>query len=131
MKNACILWVEGRRAESPSFIPSVRKKGFYVDVVPTGTAALDRLSGISPDLAIINAASMRTSGKRICRSLRGSMDNLPIILITSPERPAQDESNAVAGTGELLGKANLNALRPAPHEIREDDRDVPPRIVKR
>lgn len=94
MQNACILWIEGRRAESPSFIPSVRKKGYYVDVVPTGTAALERLSGISPDLVVINAASMRTSGKRICRSLRTSIKNLPIILITSADQSAVEDTNA-------------------------------------
>ncbi len=94
MQNACILWIEGRRAESPSFIPSVRKKGYYVDVVPTGTAALERLSGISPDLVVINAASMRTSGKRICRSLRTSIKNLPIILVTSADQSAVEDTNA-------------------------------------
>jgi len=94
VQNACILWIEGRRAESPSFIPSVRKKGYYVDVVPTGTAALERLSGISPDLVVINAASMRTSGKRICRSLRTSIKNLPIILVTSADQSAVEDTNA-------------------------------------
>ena len=94
MQNACILWIEGRRAASTSFIPSVRKKGYYVDVVPTGTAALERLSGISPDLVVINAASMRTSGKRICRSLRTSIKNLPIILITSADQSAVEDTNA-------------------------------------
>lgn len=94
MQNACILWIEGRRAESPSFIPSVRKKGYYVDVVPTGAAALERLSGISPDLVVINAASMRTSGKRICRSLRASIKNLPIILISSADQSSVEEANA-------------------------------------
>jgi DNA-binding response OmpR family regulator len=94
VQNACILWIEGRRAESPSFIPSVRKKGYYVDIVPTGTAALERLSGISPDLVVINAASMRTSGKRICRSLRTSIKNLPIILITSTDQSAVEDTNA-------------------------------------
>jgi DNA-binding response OmpR family regulator len=94
VQNACILWIEGRRAESPSFIPSVRKKGYYVDIVPTGTAALERLSGISPDLVVINAASMRTSGKRICRSLRTSIKNLPIILITSADQSAVEDTNA-------------------------------------
>lgn len=94
MQNACILWIEGRRAESPSFIPSVRKKGYYVDVVPTGAAALERLSGISPDLVVINAASMRTSGKRICLSLRDTNENLPIIIIASADRPTGEEVNA-------------------------------------
>jgi len=76
-----ILWIEGKRAESPSFIPNLRKKGFAVEVVPTGNDALARLLDIDPDLAVVNAASMRTSGRRICRSLRERLDGLPIVLI--------------------------------------------------
>lgn len=92
--NVRILWIEGRRAFSPSFVPSLRKKGYNVEIVPTGTEALERLSNIDPDIAVINAASMRTSGKRICRSLRNSVDNLPIILITNPDQKASDDLNA-------------------------------------
>ena len=53
-----ILWIEGKRAEGPSFIPSLRKKGFEVDIVSTGNEALERLFEIDPDLTILNAASM-------------------------------------------------------------------------
>jgi DNA-binding response OmpR family regulator len=82
-----ILWIEGKRAEGPSFIPSLRKKGFAVEVVSTGNAALDRLVHIDPDLAVVNAASLRTSGKRICRSLRDQMNGLPIMLIAAADQP--------------------------------------------
>jgi len=78
-----ILWIEGKRAHSPSFIPNLRKKGYTVDVVFTGTEALARLDEIDPDLVILNASSMRTSGKRICYAIRERVDGLPILLITS------------------------------------------------
>jgi len=88
---ARILWIEGKRAEGPSFIPNLRKKGFAVEIVSSGSAALEQLLDIDPDLAVINAASMRTSGKRICRSLRESFNGLPIVLITGPDLPVGDE----------------------------------------
>jgi DNA-binding response OmpR family regulator len=89
-----ILWIEGKRAEGPSFIPNLRKKGYTVEIVSTGDAALNRLMRIDPDLAVVNAASLRTSGKRICRSLRDRMNGLPIVLIASEGQPAPSDSCA-------------------------------------
>ncbi|MFZ6029184.1 MAG: response regulator transcription factor [Chloroflexota bacterium] len=80
--KAKILWIEGKRADSPSFVPVVRKKDYIVDVVPTGSAALARLKEFDPDLIVVNAASMRTSGKRICCELRARLDDLPILLLS-------------------------------------------------
>jgi DNA-binding response OmpR family regulator len=84
--KARILWVEGKRADSPSFIPSLRKKDFQIEMVPNGNAALEKVHEVDPDLVVVNAASLRTNGKRICRSLRDQLDGIPIILITSQEQ---------------------------------------------
>ena len=81
-----ILWIEGRRADTPSFIPILRKKDFLVDVVPTGTAAMGHVSGYDPDLVVVNAASMRSNGKRICCNLHQKYENLPILLILNPDQ---------------------------------------------
>jgi DNA-binding response OmpR family regulator len=86
-----ILWIEGRRADSPSFIPSLRKKGYAVEIVPNGDAALGNLTEIDPNLVILNAASMRTNGKRICQNIRKINGNLPILVITSPDRPVSSD----------------------------------------
>lgn len=94
--KAKILWIEGKRAEGPSFIPNLRKKGYGVEIVPTGSAAITRIGELDPDLVVVNAASLRTSGKRICSSLREQVDGLPIVLISSPDRPPSDDSCASA-----------------------------------
>jgi DNA-binding response OmpR family regulator len=83
--KARVLWVEGKRTDSTSFVPSLRKKEYLVEIVPTGNAALTRLVEIDPDLVVVNAASMRSSGKRICNEIRAKSDELPIVLIVSPE----------------------------------------------
>jgi DNA-binding response OmpR family regulator len=83
--KASILWVEGTRTDSSSFVPSLRKKEFLVELVPTGSAALARLVEIDPDLVVVNAASLRSSGKRICNEIRGQSARMPIVLIVSPE----------------------------------------------
>jgi DNA-binding response OmpR family regulator len=89
--KAKILWIEGKRADSPSFIPGMRKKGYEVEMVSTGNEALARLEELNPDVVVLNAASMRTNGKRICRSLREKMDGLPIIVIGTPELSIKGE----------------------------------------
>lgn len=79
-----ILWLEGRWSGSPNFVSLLRKKGFFIETVPTGKSALERLSDQEFDLVVVNAASMRTSGIRICNSLKEKYSNLPIILICAP-----------------------------------------------
>ncbi len=88
--QARILWIEGNRVEGPSFIPSLRKKGYFVEIVSTGGEALDAITHNDPDLIVLHAASMRTSGKRICRSLYEKSNGTPIIVIASPNRPANE-----------------------------------------
>jgi DNA-binding response OmpR family regulator len=83
--KASILWVEGTRTDSSSFVPSLRKKEYLVEIVPTGSAALARLVELDPDLVVVNAASLRSSGKRICNEIREQSAKLPIVLIVSPE----------------------------------------------
>ncbi|HEX9616862.1 MAG TPA: response regulator transcription factor [Anaerolineales bacterium] len=90
--KARILWIEGKRADGPSFIPGLRKKGFLVDTVPTGKAALARIVESATDLVVVDAASLRTSGKRICHDIRAEKNGLPILLIANPNRPdTQDD----------------------------------------
>jgi DNA-binding response OmpR family regulator len=92
--KARILWVEGRRADSPSFIPGLRKKDFLIESVPSGSAALEKAADVDPDLVVVNAASLRTNGKRICKSLRAQMNGIPIILITDPGQPVMSDNCA-------------------------------------
>ena len=50
----------------------------------TGAEALARLGEVAPDVVVLNAASMRSSGRRICRSIRDAKDGLPILVISDP-----------------------------------------------
>lgn len=89
-----ILWIEGRRADRPSFVPNLRKKQYAIEVVPNGKAALDRLYDVNPHLVVVNAASMRSNGKRICANLREKMDGLPIMLILDKDQTISGEVTA-------------------------------------
>ncbi|MGD9093325.1 MAG: hypothetical protein PVF74_10790 [Anaerolineales bacterium] len=68
-----ILWIEGRRKLTPSFVPGLREKGYLVETARTGKTALELTSRLGPDLAVVNAASLRTSGVRICQSMTAGL----------------------------------------------------------
>ncbi len=88
-----ILWLEGPRAVTSSFVPNLQAKGYQVACVSTCKAALIRLETFSPSLAIVNAASFRGNGKRTCRTLRQHLNGSPLLLICEAE-PSYGETDA-------------------------------------
>ena len=95
--EAKILWLEGNRATNPSFIPKLLKKGYAIETVKSGKEASARLNTIDPDLVVVNAVSLRTSGNRICQTLRQEMNEVPIVLICEAggANHAGESANAV------------------------------------
>ena len=86
MKNATILVIEGRHAEIPSFATDLQKKGFDIRSFQNGSQAVSKIKQLSPSLIVINAASLRSTGIRICLSVRKKDSKLPIILILENEK---------------------------------------------
>lgn len=80
-----LLVVEGRHTDVPSFAAELQKKGFEVHAVKNGTAAVSRLERVNPSLVVINAASLRSTGLRICKSIRAKNAKYPIILVLSKD----------------------------------------------
>ena len=86
MKKTTLLVIEGRHAEIPSFAVDLQKKGFDVVSAQNGSDAASKLKQTSPILAIVNAPSLRSTGIRICLSLRKKDSKIPIILIVQKEK---------------------------------------------
>jgi DNA-binding response OmpR family regulator len=91
-----ILLIEGKRIDHPSFAAGLTKKGYLVESVPSGAAALSHLETTKPDLVVIDASSMRTNGKRICQSLHQQNPDLPVILVIDPDSDRNDNYGANA-----------------------------------
>ena len=89
-----ILLVEGKHIDHPSFTTGLVKKGYAVESAPSGAAALERMQSVNPDLAIIDASSMRTSGKRICQSLHEKKSTLPVIIVVDANADTNDKADA-------------------------------------
>jgi len=92
MKKATLLIIEGRHAEIPSFAPDLQKKGFDVVSAQNGSEAVTKLKQTDP-IVIVNAPSLRSTGSRICLSLRKKDSKVPIILIVEDAK-AIDKSLA-------------------------------------
>ena len=108
-----ILLIEGTRADHHSFSTGLIKKGYQVISVPNGTAAMKRLMDVDPDLVVVDAASLRTSGKRICQTIRKELDGLPIVLLMSNTQEPIDKVDAdVVLTLPFTVQKLINRFRP-------------------
>ena len=91
------------------------RKGYQVESAANGSEALSRLEPFGPDLIIVNAASMRTSGKRICQSIRAHSHNAHIVLISDGQNTdsleKEDLVDAVLALPFTLQKL-INRIRP-------------------
>ena len=97
-RTATILLVEGKRASQQATFAVALQKRYVVLLAHTGKQAVEILAKSHPDVIILNAASLRTSGVRICRSLRRQVrNNTPIILIQLPalENAHTDDADMV------------------------------------
>jgi DNA-binding response OmpR family regulator len=91
MKKATLLVIEGRHAEIPSFASDLQKKGFDVVSAQNGSEAVSQLKQTNPSLVIVNAPSLRSTGIRICLSIRKKDAKIPIILIVEKEKEVDKE----------------------------------------
>ena len=108
-----ILLIEGTRADHISFSTGLIKKGYQVESVPNGTTAMARLMEVDPDLVVVDAASLRTSGKRICQTIRKELDGLPIVLLMSKTQDPIDKVDAdVVLTLPFTVQKLINRFRP-------------------
>ena len=108
-----ILLIEGKRADRPSYMAGLSKKGFIVESAASGSVALKKLKTIDPKAVIVDAASMRTSGTRICSALRKVLDDTPIMLIVADDQDgvSPDAADEILKLPFTLQKL-LNRLKP-------------------
>lgn len=80
--HAKILWIERGNASS-NLLLDLRKRKHQITAVASGKHALELVHQVHPDLLVVNAASLRSSGTRLCHQLKQT--EIPILLITSKE----------------------------------------------
>lgn len=90
-----ILLVQQEGSRNPSFAPSLRRHRLGVVVEHSLRGAINNINRHDPDLIVLDAASMKTSGVRMASQLLDAGDGAPLIRITSAEpssnrRPANE-----------------------------------------
>jgi DNA-binding response OmpR family regulator len=112
MKTTTLLVIEVKHAEIPSFAADLQKKGFDVHTAQNGSKAVARLKDVSPNLVVVNAASLRSTGLRICQSIREKDPKLPIILILDDHVDvSKDAADAVLALPFTVQKL-VNRIKP-------------------
>lgn len=109
-----ILCIEGKYSGSPTFNAALLKKGYQVRREFTGKDALTNLKEHNPHVVIINAPSMRTTGLRICKSIRKRKKKLPIILISAQGHTISEDDvdvNLILSLPFTIRKLN-NRIKP-------------------
>ncbi|MHB0923769.1 MAG: response regulator transcription factor [Bellilinea sp.] len=111
--KAKILLVEGKRSDRASFQGGLSNKLFMVNSVSSGSAGVAQMAEFEPDIIIVDAASLRSSGKRICSTLHAEAPKIPMILIIESSANAGIEScaNVILHMPFTLQKL-LNRLKP-------------------
>jgi DNA-binding response OmpR family regulator len=112
MQYATLLIIEGKHADYPGFTPELRKKDFTVEQVSSGGEAVKRVEeGFNPDVVIVNAATLRTTGKRICQSIHEKCKSVPILLILDPDREVEKSDAEIVLTLPFTAQKLLNRIR--------------------
>jgi DNA-binding response OmpR family regulator len=113
MTNNSILIIEGKKADRPSFASQLQKKGFAVTVVANGSEALARLNEAGPDIMVVNAASLGSTGVRICQSLRQKQEEqLPIVLILEADKVVDKSAADVVLNLPFTVQKLVNRIKP-------------------
>lgn len=113
MKDATIFVIEGKKAERPVFSAQLQKKGFTVFTSQNGSEALKRLDETAPDLVVVNAASLGSTGVRICQSLQEKQqEHLPIVLILDEGKTVEKSAADIVLNLPFTVQKLVNRLKP-------------------
>ncbi|HXV93781.1 MAG TPA: response regulator transcription factor [Pseudonocardia sp.] len=99
-----ILVVDDDRAVRESLRRSLAFNGYDVDLATDGQAALEAVADKRPDAMVLDVMMPRVDGLEVCRRLRGSGDELPILVLTARDAVSDRVAGLDAGADDYLPK---------------------------
>lgn len=99
-----ILVVDDDRAVRESLRRSLTFNGYTVDLAVDGVDALEKLVGQRPDALVLDVMMPRLDGLEVCRRLRSTGDDLPILVLTARDSVSERVSGLDAGADDYLPK---------------------------
>jgi two-component system response regulator MprA len=121
-----ILVVDDDRAVRESLRRSLQFNGYTVQLAGDGQQAMEVLAMQRPDAMVLDVMMPRVDGLEVCRRLRGTGDDLPILVLTARDAVSDRVAGLDAGADDYLPKpfaleellARLRALlRRSPPDI--------------
>jgi two-component system response regulator MprA len=99
-----ILVVDDDRAVRESLRRSLAFNGYQVDLASDGHAALAAVGSARPDAMVLDVMMPRLDGLEVCRRLRGTGDDLPILVLTARDAVSDRVAGLDAGADDYLPK---------------------------
>jgi two-component system response regulator MprA len=121
--------VDDDRAVRESLRRSLSFNGYSVDLAEDGVEAIEAINNERPDAVVLDVMMPRMDGLEVCRQLRSTGDDLPILVLTARDSVSERVGGLDAGADDYLPKpfaleellARLRALlrRTGPEESAE------------
>ena len=99
-----ILVVDDDRAVRESLRRSLAFNGYDVDLASDGQHALAAIMHQRPDAMVLDVMMPRVDGLEVCRQLRGSGDDLPILVLTARDAVSDRVAGLDAGADDYVVK---------------------------
>jgi len=99
-----ILVVDDDRAVRESLRRSLQFNGYQVDLASDGQQAIDAVAGQRPDAMVLDVMMPRLDGLEVCRRLRSTGDDLPILVLTARDAVSDRVAGLDAGADDYLPK---------------------------
>jgi two-component system response regulator MprA len=99
-----ILVVDDDRAVRESLRRSLTFNGYSVELAQDGLEALSLITSDRPDALVLDVMMPRLDGLEVCRQLRSSGDDLPILVLTARDSVSERVAGLDAGADDYLPK---------------------------
>jgi two-component system, OmpR family, response regulator MprA len=99
-----ILVVDDDRAVRESLRRSLTFNGYTVITAGDGVEALEKITSERPDAVVLDVMMPRLDGLEVCRRLRSTGDDLPILVLTARDSVSERVAGLDAGADDYLPK---------------------------
>ena len=99
-----ILVVDDDRAVRESLRRSLQFNGYQVELASDGVQAMEQIEGQRPDALVLDVMMPRLDGLEVCRRLRSTGDDLPILVLTARDAVSDRVAGLDAGADDYLPK---------------------------
>jgi len=105
-----ILVVDDDRVVQQVVTMALRGHGYRVTIAQSGAEALDIIAQQHPDLIILDIIMPDLDGFEVCRRIRANpfTGKIPILFLTSRDRPADRARGLDAGSDDFLSKSAIS-----------------------